>query len=253
MWQSSRQLGRRIAGILLMVLGGLALSAPLSAGRWSLAVLGVPLILLSIGEAYAVFSSPQRAQARRYVPSLLAMLAGNVLLLSSALVLNGLLILFIAILAVDGLSKILTARRDLHAARVPALVNGLVDFACVVLLWYLSRVIGTGEAVGIIVGLFIVAAGWRLLMASDEALTPAPTTPESTTHPNPGLRLARSETFARLRAEVENASGQVRAADLMWMLTLGIVFLAIHAGRMPRSDSVLGLASPFVATAGDIL
>src|SRR5690349_14924563 len=103
MWQSSRQLGRRIAGILLMVLGGLALSAPLSAGRWSLAVLGVPLILLSIGEAYAVFSSPQRAQARRYVPSLLAMLAGNVLLLSSALVLNGLLILFIAILAVDGL------------------------------------------------------------------------------------------------------------------------------------------------------
>lgn len=236
-----------------MVLGGLALSAPLSAGRWSLAVLGVPLILLSIGEAYAVFSSPQRAQARRYVPSLLAMLAGNVLLLSSALVLNGLLILFIAILAVDGLSKILTARRDLHAARVPAIVNGLVDFACVVLLWYLSRVIGTGEAVGIIVGLFIVAAGWRLLMASDEALTPAPTTPESTTHPNPGLRLARSETFARLRAEVENASGQVRAADLMWMLTLGIVFLAIHAGRMPRSDSVLGLASPFVATAGDIL
>jgi Calcineurin-like phosphoesterase len=236
-----------------MVLGGLALSAPLSAGRWSLAVLGVPLILLSIGEAYAVFSSPQRAQARRYVPSLLAMLAGNVLLLSSALVLNGLLILFIAILAVDGLSKILTARRDLHTARVPAIVNGLVDFACVVLLWYLSRVIGTGEAVGIIVGLFIVAAGWRLLMASDEALAPARTTPESTTHPNPGLRLARSETFARLRAEVENASGQVRAADLMWMLTLGIVFLAIHAGRMPRSDSVLGLASPFVATAGDIL
>lgn len=236
-----------------MALGGLALSAPLSVGRWSLAVLGVPLILLSIGEAYAVFSSPQRAQARRYVPSLLAMLAGNVLLLSSALVLNGLLILFIAILAVDGLSKILTAWRDLHTARVPAIVNGLVDFACVVLLWYLSRVIGTGEAVGIIVGLFIVAAGWRLLMASDEALTPAPTTPESTTHPNPGLRLARSETFARLRAEVENASGQVRAADLMWMLTLGIVFLAIHAGRMPRSDSVLGLASPFVATAGDIL
>ena len=236
-----------------MALGGLALFAPLSAGRWSLAVLGIPLILLSIGEAYAVFSSPQRAQARRYVPSLLAMLAGNVLLLSSALVLNGLLIVFIAILAVDGLSKILTAWRDLHTARVPAIVNGLVDFACVVLLWYLSRVIGTGEAVGIIVGLFIVAAGWRLLMASDEALTPAPTTPESTTHPNPGLRLARSETFARLRAEVENASGQVRAADLMWMLTLGIVFLAIHAGRMPRSDSVLGLASPFVATAGDIL
>jgi hypothetical protein len=39
----------------------------------------------------------------------------------------------------------------------------------------------------------------------------------------------------------------------MWMLTLVIVFLAIHAGRMPRSDSLLGLASPFIATAGDLL
>jgi hypothetical protein len=30
-----------------MVLGELALSAPLSAGRWSLPILGIPLILLS--------------------------------------------------------------------------------------------------------------------------------------------------------------------------------------------------------------
>ena len=165
----SRQLSKRIAGILLMVLGGLALSAPLSAGRWSLAILGIPLILLSVVEAYAAFASPRRAEASMYVSSLLAMLAGNVLLLSSAFVLNGLLILLIAILAVDGLSKILTGWRDPPSARVPPIVNGLVDFACAVLLWYLSRIIGAGEAVGIIIGLVIVAAGWRLLMASDEA------------------------------------------------------------------------------------
>jgi uncharacterized membrane protein HdeD (DUF308 family) len=249
----SRQLSKRIAGILLMVLGGLALSAPLSAGRWSLAILGIPLILLSVVEAYAAFASPRRAEASMYVSSLLAMLAGNVLLLSSALVLNGLLILLIAILAVDGLSKILTGWRDPPSARVPPIVNGLVDFACAVLLWYLSRIIGAGEAVGIIIGLVIVAAGWRLLMASDEASTLAPATQESTTHPNPGLRLDRNKIFARLRAEAESASGQVRAADIMWMLTLVIVFLAIHAGRMPRSDSLLGLASPFIATAGDLL
>ena len=188
-----------------------------------------------------------------YVPSLLAMLAGNVLLLSSALVLNGLLILLIAILAIDGVSKILTSWRAPHSARVPPIVNGLIDFACAVLLWYLSRVIGTSEAIGIIIGLVILAAGWRLLMASDEAATLAPATQESTTHPNPGLRLAGNKTFARLRAEAESASGQVRAADIMWMLTLVIVFLAIHAGRMPRSDTLLGLASPFVATAGDLL
>jgi uncharacterized membrane protein HdeD (DUF308 family) len=244
-----RQFRKRIAGILLIVLGGLALSAPLSAGRWSLALLGMPLILLSVVEAYAAFASPRRAEASMYVPSLLAMLAGNILLLSSAFVLNGLLILLIAILAVDGISTFLTGWRGPYSARVPLIVNGLIDFACAVLLWYLSRMIGTGEAVGIIVGLVIVAAGWRLLMASDEGATLGPAKQESTTHPNPGLRLARNNVFARLRAEAEGASRQVRAADIMWMLTLVIVFLAIHAGRMPRSDSLLGRTSPFVATA----
>src|SRR3974390_2319387 len=168
MWRFSRQLSKRIAGIVLMVLGGLALSAPLSAGRWSLAILGIPLILLSVVEAYAAFASPRRAEARMYLPSLLAMLAGNILLLSSALVLNGLLILLIAILVVDGLSKIMTGWRGSRSARAPPIVNGFVDFGCAALLWYLSRVIGPGEAAGIIVGLFIAAAGWRLLMASQD-------------------------------------------------------------------------------------
>src|SRR6516165_5208313 len=150
MWRFPRQLRKRIAGILLMVLGGLALSAPLSAGRWSLAVLGIPLILLSVVEDYAAFASPRRAEASMYVPSLLAMLAGNVLLLSSAFVLNGLLILLITILGIDGLNKILTGWRGPYSTRVPLIVNGLIDFACAVLLWYLSGIIGTGEAVGII-------------------------------------------------------------------------------------------------------
>jgi hypothetical protein len=39
----------------------------------------------------------------------------------------------------------------------------------------------------------------------------------------------------------------------MWMLTLAAVFLAIHAGRMPTTDTLLGISSPFVATAGDVL
>ena len=37
------------------------------------------------------------------------------------------------------------------------------------------------------------------------------------------------------------------------MATLGIVFLAIHAGPMPLTDDLLGRISPFVATAGDLL
>jgi hypothetical protein len=253
MSHSPPRLRTRVAGILLIGLGGLALSAPLSTGRWSLAILGVPLIALSAVEAYAAFASPRRAQARMYVPSLLAMAAGNVLLLSSALVLNGLLILLIAILVIGGASKILTAWREPHASRMPPIANGFADFGCAALLWYLSRIIGAGQAAGIIVGLFIMAAGWRLLMNPGEPATFDPALPGSASHPDPELGLAGNETFARLHAEANRAGPSVRAADIMWMLTLAVVFLAIHAGRMPFSDSVLGVVSPFVATAGDIL
>src|SRR5215475_118197 len=117
--QSGGVLRKRVAGALLMALGAFALATPVAAGRWSLAIMGIPLIALSVAEAYAAFTSPRRAQPSAYLPSLLAMLAGNVLLLSSALVLDGLLILLFAILVADGFGKILTAWRGPRVERVP--------------------------------------------------------------------------------------------------------------------------------------
>jgi len=168
MSSASRILRRRTAGLLLVALGVVALSTPLAAGRWSLALLAIPLMALSLVEAYAAFTSPRWAELSAYLPSVLAMLAGNVLLLSSALVLSGLLILLIAILLLDGCNKLLTAWRNPQAERVPSIVNGLIDFGCAALLWYLSRVIGIEQAIGIIVGAYIAAAGWRMLMAPAE-------------------------------------------------------------------------------------
>src|SRR4029077_12930352 len=75
----------------------------------------------------------------------------------------------------------------------------------------------------------------------------------STAHPDPGLGLPPNEIFSRLRAEAISGAPTVHATDLMWMLTLGVVFLAIHLGRMPTSDTLLGISSPFIATAGDLL
>src|SRR5215467_6408550 len=251
--QSGGVLRKRVAGALLMALGAFALATPVAVGRWSLAILGIPLIALSVAEAYAAFTSPQRADASAYLPCLLALLAGNLLLLSSALVVSGLLILLVAILLIDGFGKILAVWRKPQAPRVPAIVNGLVDFGCAAVLWHLSRIIGTERAIGIVIGVYIAAAGWRMLMAPVEATTPAAAAGALRTHPDHELGLAPNETFARLRAEADAASQTVRATDLMWMTTLAVVFLAIHAGRMPISDSLLGISSPFVATAGDVL
>ena len=92
-----------------------------------------------------------------------------------------------------------------------------------------------------------------MLMAPVDAEMPDAAAGTLSAHPSRELHLPPNETFARLRAEADAASQTVRAADLMWMLTLAAVFLAIHVGRMPISDTLLGISSPFVATAGDVL
>jgi uncharacterized membrane protein HdeD (DUF308 family) len=78
-WLNSKALKQRTAGVLLMVLGALAFSAPLVVGQWSLALLGLPLLVLSATEAYAAFRSTRHAEISAYVPSVLAMLAGNLI------------------------------------------------------------------------------------------------------------------------------------------------------------------------------
>ena len=244
---------RRINGVLLIVLGVFALSAPLATGRWSIAILGLPLIALSAAEAYEVFASPRRSKLGAYLPSLLAMLAGNALLLSSAFVLTGLLIVLSGILVVDASSKFLATWGEGRSTRLPLIINGLVDLGSAGLLWYLSRKIGIGQAIGIIVGGYIAAAGWRMLMAPPDAEVTDGTDTSLAVHPDARLVLPPDKIFADLRAEANTSWRAVQAADFMWMLTLGAVFLAIHIGRMPMSDTLLGRSSPFVATAGDLL
>jgi uncharacterized membrane protein HdeD (DUF308 family) len=172
----------RVTGALLMALGAFALAAPLAAGRWSLAILGIPLMALSVAEAYATFNSPRRTDPSAYLPCVLAIVAGNLLLLSSSLVLNGLVILLVTILVIDAFSKILSAWHQPRSARVPLLINGLIDLGCAALLWQLTRLIGAQQAIGIVVGAYIAAAGWRMLMAPTGAVTPeaTATTPDHT-------------------------------------------------------------------------
>ena len=204
-------------------------------------------------EAYTTFTSPQRADASAYLPSLLALIAGNLLLLSSALVLSGLLILLIAILVIDGFGKILTVWRKPRAVRVPTVANGLVDLGCAALLWYLNRIIGTERAIGIVVGAYIAAAGWRMLMAPVEAATPDAAAAALGAHPDPGLGLPPNETFARLRA----AAGTRGADGACHRSHVDADPCGCVPGdpRRPDADSghLLGISSPFVATAGDVL
>ena len=188
-----------------------------------------------------------------YLPSALHFLPA--ICCCSALPLSSvaLLILLIAILTIDGFGKIITAWRRSYPDRLPLVLNGLIDFGSAAVIWVLSRFIGIAQAIGIIVGVYIVAAGWRMLLAPIEPATADTAAKVLNAHPDPRLAVPGNQRFSRLRSEADSGSQFVRAADLLWMSTLGIVFLAIHAGRMPLTDDLLGRISPFVATAGDVL
>ena len=156
----------RVTGALLIALGIIALLMPQVAGRWSLAILGVLLVGVGIAETYAAFRSGRSGEASSYLEGLFALLAGTVLLLSSALVLDGLLILLIGILLADGLAKLFNAWRKPRSDRFPLMLNGFLDFGCAAIIWYLSRFVGVASAIGIAIGLYIVAAGWRTRLRS---------------------------------------------------------------------------------------
>src|SRR5262249_6417089 len=179
----------RVTGALLMALGIIALLMPQVAGRWSLAFLGVLLIAVGIAETYAAFRSARSGEASSYLEGLFAALAGTILSLSSALVLDGLLILLIAILLADGLTKIFKAWRKPGSDRFPLILNGFLDFGCAATVWYLSRFVGVASAVGIAIGLFIVAAGWRMILAPAKTAETDAAALALDHHPDPGLRI----------------------------------------------------------------
>ena len=244
-------LRRRLVGIALLVAGGFAVAAPAVTGEWSVQLLSIPLFILGVGEAYAAFRSPDEwNRPSSYVPSLLALAASFVLFISPSLVLNGLLILLILVLIVDGAFKIVTALAYRQQSRPLFLVNGLVECGLALLMWPVSQWMGLALAMGLVVGGYAVMAGWRLLFMPQAAANGVRLAEDI--HPDEKLRLAPSAAFAALRQRLLARSKDIQRSDLVWIISITLVFFAIHVGRMPTSNSWLGFLSPFVATGGDL-
>ena len=121
------------------------------------------------------------------------------------------------------------------------------------LLWFVRDIFGTPQAVGIAIGIYVAAAGWRMLLSPD---APAPTVEVaqlSSAHPDPALELPPNDILTRLNSDPDRRLAGLRRNDVELILMLAAVFFAVHLGRMPTAESWLGMVSPFVATAGDIL
>jgi uncharacterized membrane protein HdeD (DUF308 family) len=246
-------LRRRLVGIALLVAGGFAVAAPAVTGEWSVQLLSIPLFILGVCEAYAAFCSPAEwNRPSSYVPSLLALTASFVLFVSPSLVLNSLLILLILVLTVDGVFKIVSALARRPQSRPLFLINGLVECGLALFMWPVSQWMGIALATGLVVGGYAIMAGWRLLFMPQAAANSGITGLAENSHPDEKLGLAPSAAFAALRQRVLARSKEIQRSDLMWIISITLVFFAIHVGRMPTSNSWLGFLSPFVATGGDL-
>jgi uncharacterized membrane protein HdeD (DUF308 family) len=243
------RLPRRAVGVALLVAGGLAIAAPIVTGEWAVQLLSIPLFLLGVAESYAAFSSPELWN--KPSPSLWALGASFVLFVSPSLVLNSLPIVLIAVLIADGAFKIVTALAHGQRSKSLSLINGVVECGLALLVWLVSSWISVALAVGFAVGGYAAAAGWRMLFMP-QVVGSDPASRAESFHPDEKLGLGPNNAFAALRRRILARSKDIQRSDLMWIAAITLVFFSIHVGRMPTSDSWLGLLSPFVATGGDL-
>lgn len=228
------------------------LTTPFFVGEWAIALLGALLIGLGCMEGVQAVSGDRRWDAWAYLPAAGTVVAGILVWLSPSLVLSGLFALLAILLAIEGVGLLAGGlRRERGAARVWSLLSGGVNLGLAALVWLQRSELGV-TAVGVILGIYVIAEGWRLLLAPLDGGAEADVALAADTHPDPRLGLAPDPAIGRVRAEAETQARLRQPVDLYWVLTIVAIFFAIHLGRMQIGSTWLGLVAPAVAVIGDL-
>ncbi len=250
----SGSLSRRAYGALLLALGLVAIVAPLGAGRWASSLLGI--VAMVAGAAAIVRSLRTRTAARTwttYLTGVLLILGGVLLFARPVLVVSGLLSLVALLLGADGIMRILAAIKDERGqARVWTGLNGLVNVGLALLLWR-GNPSTSATILGLGLGVYMLSTGWTALLTPEEGLEDVDLAEATNAHPDSRLALPANPEFGRLRAAAIEGEQLALPVNAFWIVTLVVVFFAIHAGRLQSDWTWLGLISPFVAVAGDLL
>jgi uncharacterized membrane protein HdeD (DUF308 family) len=244
--------GRRVRGVLVLLLGCLAIAAPFFAGPLTLFLGGLLLVVCGVLQMLETFRAPDDSSLRSgYLSGEVSILAGILLLSSPELVLRGVALFLAGSFLIDGLGKGIAALRSSAGGRARAgmVAAGAVNVGLALVLatgWPLSG----WAVVEIVVGLRILMAGWPMVLGRK---TPAGTPePEAEMHPDLALHLPPHPAFGTLNASLKTEEERRRSLDAFWCWTFVIVFFAIHIGRMRAYWTVVGMIDPLVAVAGDI-
>lgn len=240
----------RLRGILLFLLGAIAVLAPVFSAVWGVAVVGLAILLSGIVELVDAWGS--RGRHLHYSSGAFSVLAGALVSFQTALVFSGLLIFVSVVLFADGGLNILRAVRGTsEGSRLWDFVNGAANVAIAAIVWLLRDSLGP-LGFGIILGVRMAASGWQAMFA------PLPIDADEFArledeHPNKALGLGPHPVIGFMHREAIADAGEQAPSDFYWSAIFVMVFFAIHVGRLDAEWTMLGMVSPAVATAGDLL
>jgi len=235
-----------------MVAGLFLLLMPIFAGGWIIALLGILLIAAGLFQFVATLRSPdERRTLFSYLSALVTTLLGIVLFLSPRLVLSGLLIAVILFLTVDGAIKVVAAYKETGPERWWRLFNGLFTIFLAFLVWYFITANLGLVAIGLVLGLRLLVEGWTMFFLPERSFEPADTQLDTTRHPDSQLRLKPNQLVKEMQDAILARQTVTGSQNIVWCLTLLVIFFAIHVLRTDARWSFIGFISPFTAVVGD--
>src|SRR5215203_2624168 len=153
--------GRRVLGMLVLVLGVIALFSPILFGAWVIALLGIALIAAGLIQFVETIRAAGRTTTYvSYATGVISIVLGVVVFVSPTAVIAAVLFTIALFLLIDGGVKIVGAFKAGGQDRFWGLLNGGVSLFLAALVWYLFSANLGIIAIGVAIGLRLVVEGW---------------------------------------------------------------------------------------------
>jgi uncharacterized membrane protein HdeD (DUF308 family) len=243
---------RRLRGVLVLLMGCLAIVAPYLAGSLGLFLTGLLLIVCGVLEMLETFRSADDSSMRwTYLSGEMSILAGILLLNKPELMLRAVGLFLAVVFFLDGVGKWIACWRARAAgtAWTGLLAIGVIKVGLALVLvarWPISD----WPVVGFLVGIHMLTAGWSMLLGREALPKVLEIPPEQ--HPDLPLKLPPHPAFATLNASLKSEEDSRRSTDAYWCFIFVIVFFVIHIGRMRVYWDLVGMIDPLVAVVGDV-
>jgi len=241
----------RLNGIVLLVLGAVAMIAPLFSSVWGVALVGGAIFAAGIVELADAWYSD--SSTTHYSSGVFSVFAGALIALQSAFAFSGLMVVTSLVLLADGGTNIVRAVRGTsHGSLLWDFFNGLANIGLALVVWWLRDTIGV-HGFGFFLGLRMAASGWQTLAVRPRRDEGDEFSKPEDEHPNRALGLPAHPIIGFMHRDAIVQAASRTPTDFYWSLIFVAVFFAIHVGRVDAEWTLLGLLTPAVATAGDVV